>query len=373
MTLEVDEHQAPKLLNAPGSGQSIHLAYLDGVRGLAALYVLLEHIQLSGLDLINARALAPGAGTHLQRFALFLNSSVLGFGHLAVDVFIVLSGYCLMLPVVTSPDQNLRGGLRAYIARRAWRILPPYYVALALALIFAVPNGVINMYSRGDVITHLLLVHNANPAWLFSINPPMWSIAVEWQIYFIFALLLLPVWRAAGNGAALLVAFVLGLSPIYLLPSSFNIEWSCPWYIGLFAMGMVAANVSLKRISPRAWRIPWLMVAALLVMLTGLTFLWQRNPHVHELWVRWFRIASRGFGWPLDVLAGAAVACALLGLTRAQYSATGAFAQKTLRLLRSRPLALLGAFSYSLYLAHAPVTSFVFGRLGRMNLSPGLG
>src|SRR5947209_5168121 len=158
MTLEVDEHQPPKLLNAPGSGQPIHLAYLDGVRGLAALYVLLEHIQLSGLDLINARALAPGTGTHL------------------------------------------------------------------------------------------LLVHNANPAWLFSINPPMWSIAVEWQIYFIFALLLLPVWRAAGNGAALLVAFVLGLSPIYLLPSSFNIEWSCPWYIGLFAMGLVAANVGLTRV-----------------------------------------------------------------------------------------------------------------------------
>ena len=140
----------------------------------------------------------------MLKFAKVLNSTVLGYGHLAVDVFIVLSGYCLMLPVAASADLKLRGGLIGYIKRRAWRIVPPYYAALCVALIIALTNGAYHMFSPGDVAAHLLLIHNLNPDWLYSINAPMWSIAVEWQIYFVFGASLLPVLAPDGQrrGAA---------------------------------------------------------------------------------------------------------------------------------------------------------------------------
>ena len=56
-------------------------------------------------------------------------------GHYAVAVFIVLSGFCLMLPVTRDPNGRLPGGFAAYLGRRARRILPPYYAALGMCWI----------------------------------------------------------------------------------------------------------------------------------------------------------------------------------------------------------------------------------------------
>src|SRR5947199_124058 len=77
------------------------LEFLDGVRGLAALYVVLGHC---GLE---ARWHGREAG--LSR-PLHLLIDVLSHGRVAVSVFIVLSGYCLMLPIARSRDGAVCGG-----------------------------------------------------------------------------------------------------------------------------------------------------------------------------------------------------------------------------------------------------------------------
>src|SRR6187549_3444077 len=97
---------------------SLRLEYLDGLRALAALYVVLFH---AGDCFLDAERPLHGFARNLQR--------ALSFGHDAVAVFIVLSGYCLMLPVARNGGVLVRG-LPDYIARRAWRILPPYFAAL---------------------------------------------------------------------------------------------------------------------------------------------------------------------------------------------------------------------------------------------------
>ncbi|WP_410959855.1 acyltransferase family protein, partial [Salmonella sp. SAL4356] len=55
-------------------------------------------------------------------------------GHLAVSIFIVISGFCLALPVVAAGDR-MRDGSLNFFKRRARRILPPYYGALAFSLL----------------------------------------------------------------------------------------------------------------------------------------------------------------------------------------------------------------------------------------------
>src|SRR5688572_907652 len=54
-------------------------------------------------------------------------------GHFGLTVFIALSGFCL-----ASPRGSSRVGpsLRAFLSRRARRILPPYYAALLLSMLF---------------------------------------------------------------------------------------------------------------------------------------------------------------------------------------------------------------------------------------------
>ncbi len=249
----------PPLDAAPGQAGRVKLAFLNGLRGLAALYVLLYHLYYApkGLSPVLVHAL-----------------SWLRFGHYAVAVFIVLSGYCLMLPVVRSEDGRLRGGMWNYLKRRAIRILPPYYAALALSLALILlshrsthalgiqTNDTFFQASMapGSLISHLLLLHSWNKNWIETIDGPMWSVSIEWQIYFLFPLLLLPLWRRFGSLAAIAAGLLVGVVPYLVLPKGQNFEWACPWYTGLFAMGMAGAVVGFST-NPRLMRLhqrlPW--------------------------------------------------------------------------------------------------------------------
>src|SRR5579884_1165265 len=158
------------------------------MRALAAYVVFVNHAY--------AQVWPPWLPALPPRFLSMFSYSLVA-GHLSVSVFIVISGFCLTLPVCRAGGE-LRGGVRGFLTRRARRILPPYYGALAfcLVLIWTVigrPTGslwdVPIRVTPVAVAAHALLVQD-----LFgtgAINYVFWSIAVEWQIYFLFPLLVL--------------------------------------------------------------------------------------------------------------------------------------------------------------------------------------
>src|SRR6185436_4953598 len=135
-----------------------------------------------------------------------------------------------------------------YFARRAWRILPPYFAALlasllliALVPVLETPTKTIwadsfPAFEFGPIASHLLLVHNLFPAYAQTINGPLWSVATEWQIYFFFPFVLLPIWRRFGAAATVLVAFAIGSALTWIVPSAAHAAAS--WYLGLFGLGM---------------------------------------------------------------------------------------------------------------------------------------
>ncbi len=313
--------------------ENLRLDFLDGLRGLAALFVVLHHMhQETTYTVLDHAALPP---------RLLSLTSWLELGHYGVAVFIVLSGYSLMLPVVRSGTGQLKGGFGRYIQRRARRILPPYYIALAISLLlFAIvpalhhPQGTrieadFPAWEPNAIWTHLLLVHNLTP-WTFKINGPMWSVATEWQIYFLFPLLLLPVWKRFGSVTAVIVGFGLGLAPHLL----FNVgDGAYPWYIGLFAMGMMGAALSFSRHSGAASlldKMPWLLLSLLCTLGLIVTI------------KKW-----HGYAAPPDALAGAATMCLLVGCA---YQFQQGRNSLLLRFFRRKGLVQIGLFSYSLYL-----------------------
>lgn len=317
----------------------LHLTHVEGLRALAALVVYVNHAYAQSWNPI-LKEYPEGP------LSLFTYSLVAG--HFAVSVFIAISGFCLALPVIDSGDQ-LRGGTKNFFLRRARRILPPYYAALflSLALIWTIigePTGslwdVPIVVDWQAIVAHVLLVQDFFRTG--RINYVFWSIAVEWQIYFLFPLLLLAA-RKWGLLRVTVVTLVLSFA-ISLASKGTRVERASPHYLGLFAMGVVAAYTVRSR-------------AAIFVKLRSLP-IWSGAAGASFAAVA---LAVAYFGWdtthhniaPFDVGVGL-FACALLVASSLKETSPSR------RLLEWRPLVVLGTFSYSFYLVHAPLLQILW-------------
>jgi len=322
---------------------SRRLHFLDGLRGSACLYVLLFH----------ASTVSTPADSELSTWLRIL-CQWFGRGHYSVVVFIVLSGFSLMLPVARAGADGLVGGFADYLRRRSRRILPTYYAALVVSIALIVTYNMLMArqggravdsaaLSTGSIVSHLFLVHNVKFDWAFRINGPLWSVATEWQIYFLFPWLLLPLARRAGMGVMTVVAYVLGSLPFFLLPPNDNFFWACPWFLGSFAAGMWGAAIGFSPKYEGSWlreRAPW-----------GL-FSWISFGLVVAM-------VAGGYAdkWPYPVahFFPSLFAFCLINACVARSRQVGESSSVLLRIFGSRALVYVGGFSYSLYLVQHPV------------------
>ncbi|MEO7717266.1 MAG: acyltransferase, partial [Capsulimonas sp.] len=168
-------------LNSPPTPQH-RLDFLDGLRALAAVFVVLSHLWVTQFGML----------AHQGALGLWMNWII--YSHFAVDVFIVLSGYCLILPVARAGE--LRGGALDFFRRRARRILPPCYAALTLAAAIYALTHLHKPFPWVALLGNLLLVQDAVQRWNMF-DSPLWSVAVEWRIYFLFPAI---VWLLKRHG-----------------------------------------------------------------------------------------------------------------------------------------------------------------------------
>ncbi|MEU8466838.1 acyltransferase [Streptomyces sp. NPDC029006] len=324
---------------ASGAQGRRQLVGLDGLRGLAALYVVLFHCWL-------------------YTFPGYPDSSAppwlegLMFGRLAVVFFLVLSGFSLTI----SPARHgwRSGGVGRFLRRRAWRILPPYWAALAMSLIISwliVPASHSGPPTGASIVVYGLVVQDVLTA--PTPNGAFWSIGVEFELYLLFPLFLYVRRRV---GAAALAACVTipviarGLVAANASPAE-GANWLAPHLAPVFVAGLVGAAVVVA--SDRVQRLPWgwfAALAALPVLALGVIqgSVWTVQ---HYFWI--------------DLAIAPAMSMLLAAV------ATGRPAI-LVRLLSTRPIRSLGSFSYSLYLIHLPIVMTVVRRVAPLFLSPGL-
>jgi len=264
-----------------------------------------------------------------------------------VAVFIVLSGFCLALPLLRGKG-DLDGTL-AFLKRRARRILPPYYGALALTLgliatIIGEQTGslwdVSLRITPNTIISHVLLLQD-----LFgtgSINYVFWSIAVEFQIYLLFPLLV-RAWKRFGPLAVIVGSLALGYALMYGFAGT-RVQRANPHFLGLFVLGMAAAFTALSsqdRFVRVRERMPWGWLCLLaLVPAVALTVYWGVDHSTDNFPV-------------LDLFVGLSTASALV-------VSSGSSTNLLRRALSLAPLSFIGLFSYSLYLIHAPLLQIIW-------------
>jgi peptidoglycan/LPS O-acetylase OafA/YrhL len=327
---------------ATNSGSRRNLS-LDGLRGVAALIVVLHHIALATSPGIND----GHAGGLIERFLLQTPGAVFIAGPEAVIVFFVLSGFVLAWPFVGGAKLRLA----SYYARRFLRLYVPVWGALALAAILhaavARPHvvGATEWLDRHAI--PMSVTEGVRQATLMfppgglAFDPVLWSL--RWEVVF----------------SALLPAVVAGLivldrrwRPVVALGCFAAVAWhGGDWatYLAPFVLGSVMAFEQ-ERLIAAVRRVPLAPMVIGAIAVLGLSFRsWWHGGWLPDSIAQ--QVATRGI--PVMVVAGACAAV-LLPLVSARVA----------RGLVTPPVRWAGARSYSLYLVHEPVLvtlAFAFG------------
>jgi peptidoglycan/LPS O-acetylase OafA/YrhL len=311
-----------------------HLPFLDGLRALAAFLVVYHHTWLQSWPYNIYPEVKPTG-------LLELLTGWLAFGKVAVTAFIVISGFCLMMPVILSSRSF---NAREFFLRRARRILPPYYAALVLTVLldlFVLRQHSGTVYDGSfpltwvGVLSHFVLLQNftSNP---FEVSGALWSIAVECQIYLFFPMLV-KLYRAYGVVALVAFTSVMAFSiSVFLGRLGFPDTYS--HYLSMFGFGMAAAHVAFtttRQGRVTAIRICYAAMPVLLILCVALHHQLGSNKYV------------------TDTLVGALTACILALATLKRDGLLS-------RALSVRPLVRTGVFSYSLYLVHFPLLLLIW-------------
>lgn len=144
------------------------LKYIDTLRGLAVLAVLMVHcFQIGDVDLIPSK---------LLRF--------FSFGDKGVQLFFIASAFTLFLSLHRRNESSSRN----FFIRRFFRIAPMYYIAI---LYYLFQNGLGARYWLGDltsisvsnVLSNITFSHGLNPYWINSLVPGGWTIGIEMLFY----------------------------------------------------------------------------------------------------------------------------------------------------------------------------------------------
>ena len=190
-------------LAAPPRPQN-HLAFLDQLRGVAIISVFAYHalFQAYRRDQLDWNG-------WLRNFDVpgsFLGLYPITWGWCGVAIFFVVSGFCIHLSHARAKDPSVI----AFFTRRWFRIYPPFLAAL-LFFVLVFPHTRLNLHSRydlGQLFSHLLMLHNLNDRTWSAINVAWWSVAVEFQLYLLYPLLLAAARKIGWRGALAATAMV---------------------------------------------------------------------------------------------------------------------------------------------------------------------
>ena len=275
---------------------------------------------------------------------------LLGFGHIGVNLFLVLSGFCLYWPFVKG-GRGREPTLWAFARKRCRRILPPYYVTLLL--FSAVPliqawhhhPGLAPRYTLTWLLLHALMLHNTRPDYVLSINGSLWSLALEFQLYILFPVLVEAYRRFNPRGVLLTVLLICTAYRLFLVRGHYLPDDGYGYVLAYsifgrgfeFAIGMFTALLVARQHAEQKSPVRW-VDGLVLVAITVLAILDSRHGHFQTL---------------TDSMWGLLFAALLLASSRSK--------TRLHQALSHRLLVWLGLFSYSVYLIHLPMVIVLGG------------
>jgi peptidoglycan/LPS O-acetylase OafA/YrhL len=290
---------------------------LDGLRAVSISCVLIAHVFFVYSE---------------SHRALWLRL-VTNLGPLGVSIFFAISGFIITTLLVREREQAGRVDLGAFYIRRAFRIIPPFWVFLAAVLV------------AGSTVT---LAHAATAAAFLSDYLPTdwwightWSLSVEEQFYLLWPITFV----IAGKGSLRVVLWLMALAPVVRIATHLaypTIALDFMFHTRFDAL-MIGCAIALARRNREDALVLRLLKDGR-VAAVSVAFLAVGSPLLVD---RFHGAYQFPLGMSLDVLA---VGSILVWSIQNPGTLPG-------RLLNSRPARHLGLISYSLYLWQQPFIS----------------
>jgi peptidoglycan/LPS O-acetylase OafA/YrhL len=330
-TAPADASAAPAEATAAPARPRVRLDALDGMRGLAALGVLVLHVWMFSYG---------DSGKPPKGFLDF----ALGELRLGVQLFFVLSGYLIFRPFVAAALDGARRGpsLKRYAIRRAARILPGYWLALAASFFLLRHLDHPMQVDPAELPVFLVFAQNHFLETIKHLDPPMWTLAIEVSFYAVLPVLGWLAMKLCGTSRARLTAFTLIVIAAGVLSTilAYTHHWpetlstSLLPHLVEFGAGMTMAVVLQGRAQLR--HLPAAALALLgVALIVG-------NSWWHALGIGAQDVRS----WVGDAPGVLGIALVLSVLIAGPWRAT---------LLARGPAKWLGTISYGVYLIHFPV------------------
>lgn len=326
MTLPT-EHVASALPQPVQQSPHVRLTHIDGLRGLAAVAVMVSHY------LEQVGKILPASNVRTAIDVLLFGPFCLG--RLGVVAFFCVSGFVIPF---SFPRRN---PLRGFVVSRLFRLYPAYWLAVCAAALAGPAAGY--SFTTGQLVANLTMLQKVFGQG--DMNGVFWTLRVELVFYALCALLFL-----AGrlHDARVQFAAVLGfmaaagaIGLLHVLKPGFQASNAMPTYLAAMHFGTLCRLHYLEG-NATARKLFWPALAFLLVANTGANLLGYVG--MDDLPVT---ATGANTGYAAGVL---------LFLACVHY-----------RLFRRPALVWLGAISYSLYLFHGvylpvvPIAAVAFG------------
>lgn len=311
----------------------VHLAFLDGIRALMAIIVVLEHIY---------QALRFSDDPPVLPKMLWNILAMFNVGQAPVVVFICLSGFVLTFPV-------LKGNfdLGSFAKKRFQRIYPPYIAGLVFSIVMTLcchwlqNESTTSVVSAGSLLTHTFLIHNFTK-YITSLNGTHWTVAVEVQIYLLFALVWQPLACKFGRTIPNILFVV---TPILITIAGYSLQYEYQLYVTYFTCGGLTALCWTKCHAQERYKATVKSISnagyIILACVIGI-IMTNRGAYASSLQA------------PIDVLIAIATCLTILNLSFA-----GETTVKPIHAIKcgleTPILSRVASYSYSLYLIHYPI------------------
>ncbi|HEX4374032.1 MAG TPA: acyltransferase [Puia sp.] len=318
---------------------------VDGLRAFAVLGVIWAHVWMF-------------FGNLPMKFFGFDLNKLFSFGGIGVDLFFVISGFCMYL--MHAKNNHGKFGTENYknfISKRWKRIAPAFYVAVIFsATIYFFSTKI---FPAKSVIFHFLFINIFDGQNFLS--PPFWSLSTEWQFYLILPLIFIAdkkgKWIFTRVFVLMLVSFLfrVALFQRYNFQPGITVTTYEIWYRFVeFGFGILAAKFYMEK-----KKLPYFLsgfigfIISFAIAFAGRIFMY--NEFIVKFGKNEFII--RALAEPVLTLGFALMILNLI---------TTASVFK--KIISSRPFLFVGKISYSMYLWHWPIavwmSSAVIGMIG---------